>query len=317
MDINNWYVGENMKVLCKDETCVVFQLKDESGDGIMTLYPVFQGCFVVYNDFHLESCYSGFAPDQDFFCIDHCREGRIEWQTKNHQCTYVSAGDMMVDCRQNSRKDFFFPLRHYHGISIGVMMNQTEGGILRLMDDFSVDLKELQKKFCQDNRYFIMRASSQLDRIFTEMYDIPEHVRTLYLKIKIMELFLFLENLEVPEGAEERPYFYKSQVDKVRAMVKLQTEDLSVWYTQDELSKKFQFPLTSMKHCFKGIYGCSMSEYMKTYRMNAAVEMLYDKEKSIIEIATSLGYENPAKFSAAFKAKMGMTPSAYRNTLTN
>ena len=128
-----------------------------------------------------------------------------------------------------------------------------------MMDDFSVDHYKLKQKFCPDNNTFIIRASSQIDRIFTELYDLPENVRKTYFKIKIMELFLFLENLDVPEGGEERSYFYKTQVDKVKEMVKLQTEDLSRWYTLEELSRKF---------------------------------------------------------AGAFKSKMGMTPSAYRNTLT-
>ena len=316
MGMEQWNDVDNMKVLCSDENCTVYQIKDGAGEGLMTMYPVFEGCFILFSDFHLERCCSGLMPESEMFCIDHCREGRIEWQANANRFTYVSVGDMQVACRANKSRDFFFPLGHYHGVSIGIDMAHTDNGIFRMMDDFAVDLNKLKQKFCPDNHTFIMRASSQIDRIFTELYDLPENVRKTYFKIKIMELFLFLENLDVPEGGEERSYFYKTQVDKVKEMVKLQTKDLTRWYTLEELSGKFEFPLTGMKQCFKGIYGCSMAEYMKTYRMNAAAEMLYNTDKTIIEIAASVGYENPGKFAGAFKSKMGMTPSAYRNTLT-
>ena len=303
--------GENMKVICQNENCTVVKIEDESGDGLMTVYPVFKGCYVTYNDFHMRKVSSEFSPSVNMFCIDHCREGRIEWK-HNNSYTYVSAGDMQVDCRENHSQDFYFPLSHYHGLTIVIEMNCTDNGILKLMDDFSVDLNKLKEKFCPRDKHFIMRAGNKIDHIFSELYNLPEEVRTIYIKIKIMELFLFLDNLEVPENLEERNYFYKTQVDKIKAIVELQTEDLSITYTLEELSKKFDFPLTSMKQCFKGIYGCSMADYIKNYKMNVAAELLLNSEKTITEIASSLGYENPGKFSAAFKSKMTMTPSEYR-----
>lgn len=316
----NWekdYKGENMKVLCSDENCTVIRIEDETGDGIMTMYSVFDGCYVLYNDFHMEQVHSAFAPSSDIFCVDHCREGRIEWKGKNNRYTYVSAGDMQVDCRETENNEFFFPLRHYHGLTVVIDMSSEsiQDGMLHLMDDFSVDLNKLKEKFCKDEKHFIMRAGTKIDRIFAELYDLPEKVRKTYFKIKVMELFLFLENLEISQEGEERSYYYKSQVDKVKAMVRLQTENLSTVYTQEELSRRFDFPLTGMKQCFKGVYGCSMADYMKTYRMNVAAELLFNTDRPVTEIASSVGYENPGKFSAAFKSKMGVTPSEYRKTL--
>lgn len=315
MDWKKECSGENMKVICQNEKCTVIKIEDETGDGMMTLYPVFEGCYVIYNDFHMEKVKSAFNPSVEMFCIDHCREGRIEWKSKNNSYAYVSAGDMQVDCRGKHTDGFFFPLCHYHGMTIVIEMDSTEDGVLNLMDDFSIDLNKLKEKFCPVDKHFIMRAGSKIDRIFSELYDLPEEVRNIYIKIKIMELLLFLDTLEVPNVVEERNYYYKSQVDKIKAIVKLQIEDLSVNYTLDELSKKFDFPLTSMKQCFKGIYGCSMADYMKNYRMNVAAELLLNSDKPVIEIASSLGYENPGKFSAAFKSKQGMTPSEYRKNL--
>ena len=47
--------------------------------------------------------------------------------------------------------------------------------------------------------------------------------------------------------------------------------------------------------------------------MNLAANMLLqDKAKEIQEIASCLGYENPGKFSSAFRSVMGMSPAEYR-----
>ncbi len=312
MEIEAGNLGDNIQLICTDENCSVFQMKEESGEGLMTMYTLFPGCYIAYNDYHMSCCHSGFQPKTDLFCIDHCREGRIEWERSPGRYVYVSSGDIQVDCRQAHAKDFFFPLNHYHGLGIYVDLNYTDNGVLHMMDDFSVDLKQLAQKLCLKNSCFIMRSGQQIDRIFSELYDLPEHVRKPYCKIKIMELLMFLQNLDVPAGGEERPYFYKTQVDKIKSMVELQVSDLTKWYTQEELSKSFAFPITGMKRCFKGIYGCTMAEYMKNYRMNAAAEMIRTTKLPIIEIAAAVGYENPGKFSGVFRACKGVTPTQYR-----
>lgn len=47
--------------------------------------------------------------------------------------------------------------------------------------------------------------------------------------------------------------------------------------------------------------------------MNLAANMLLqDKAKEIQEIASCLGYENPGKFSSAFRSVMGLSPVEYR-----
>ena len=70
--------GLNVQGIVETDDCKVMRLNDSSGDGTMTLYQVFPGVFLMYNDFHMKQCVSGFQTDMDLLCIDHCREGRIE-----------------------------------------------------------------------------------------------------------------------------------------------------------------------------------------------------------------------------------------------
>ena len=47
--------------------------------------------------------------------------------------------------------------------------------------------------------------------------------------------------------------------------------------------------------------------------MNVAANLLMEDSKvEIQEIALKMGYENPGKFSSAFKSVMGVTPAKYR-----
>lgn len=89
-----------------------------------------------------------------------------------------------------------------------------------------------------------------------------------------------------------------------------------ILYILQELSEKFEIPLTSMKVCFKGVYGCSIYAYMKSYRMQAATILLRDTSDSITEIAAKMGYDNPSKFSEVFKKEFGELPSEFRKKLS-
>lgn len=139
------YYGPNVQNLVESDDCKVMRLSDNSGEGMMTLYHVFPGVFLMYNDFHMKECISGFQTDMDLLCIDHCREGRIEQEVGQNAFSYLEAGDLRVDRRIHHSGKVEFPLSHYHGISIGFQMETAAKEIPASMKDFSVDLYELQK----------------------------------------------------------------------------------------------------------------------------------------------------------------------------
>ena len=119
--------------------------------------------------------------------------------------------------------------------------------------------------------------------------------------------------MELTEDNEERPYFYRTQVEKVKAVRKFITEHLSENFTQAELSQRFGIPLTPMKNCFKTVYGMSIGQWLTDFRMNYAAELLCRGDKSVAEIAGCVGYDSTSKFAAAFRKVMGRSPTEYRS----
>jgi AraC-like DNA-binding protein len=94
--------------------------------------------------------------------------------------------------------------------------------------------------------------------------------------------------------------------------MKIITRDLSVHYSIDKLAKDFCVSPTSLKNYFQGVYGQSISAYLRCKRMNKAVEYLEESSRQVADIALSIGYENASKFSAAFKLAAGESPLEYR-----
>lgn len=154
---------------------------------------------------------------------------------------------------------------------------------------------------------------AEVEHIFGELYRVPEKIRIPYFKVKILELLLYLDTMTIPGTVGERPYFYRTQVEKVKAIRRFLAEHISEHYTQEALSHRFDIPMTAMKTCFRSVYGTSIGSRLAGYRMNAAAELLLrERELSIAEIGGRVGYDNAGKFTVAFKKIMKLTPSEYR-----
>ena len=60
-----------------DGSSSCFHLENEIGTGDITLYRVFPGMELVYNDMHMAYCNKQQEPASDVMEINYCREGRL------------------------------------------------------------------------------------------------------------------------------------------------------------------------------------------------------------------------------------------------
>lgn len=306
------------KPLAESSGCHVYQFRNETGDGTMTAYDVFPGVMLSYNDFHMSYYYNEeYQPNREVWCIDHCKEGRLEYPAKTDAYSYVETGDLKFDKRIGHTGNFEMPLSHYHGITIVIDMSVAEKSLHEEIKNFPVDLRELQQKFCKDNHPSVIHNACSIEHIFGELYAVPQNIKIPYFKIKILELFLYLYALELPKVPTEKPYFYKTQVEKTKAIKDFLVEHKQENFTQEQLARQFDIPITAMKNCFKSVYGMPIGSWLLQYRMNYAAEILIaGRGVSIAELAGEVGYDSPSKFAIAFRKIMGMSPTEYRNRKT-
>jgi AraC-like DNA-binding protein len=308
----NISLGEKVILVAQSQNRAVYKMEEPSGEGLMTCYEIFPGVILMYNDFHMERCFSQVKPRTAMLCIDHCREGRLEWEMDSGNCVYQEAGSLQFDTRENHIKKFSCPLRHFHGITVSFFIEEAQSSISAAPGGFTADLYALREKFCPGGTPRTMGAGKTLGPIFEALYEAPEDIRFRLARIKLLELLLYLETIPAESGGEERPFFYKTQVDTIKAIERFMTSHPENRYTQEELAARFKISLTSMKRCFKGVYGSSIYTYMRAWRMNAAAVMLRRTNESVISIASDLGYDNPSKFAGAFREVIGKSPGDFR-----
>ena len=306
--------GSNVHEIAAEGECRVLRLDGESGEGFMTMYRVFDGIYLMYNDFHMKRCVSEYQNADTVLCIDHCREGRIEHENALGERYYMEAGNLRIDKRVHHAGKVELPLSHYHGITIGFMQGAAQESLRQEMPFLSVDLDMLGKKFCPENKEFLLRTNEQMNDVFSQLYHTPESMRLGFFRVKIAELLLLLSAVDTAANSEQRQYFPASQTAKVKELHTLITGRLDKTFTVEELSEISGMPPASLRKLFKAVYGTPVYQYIKSYKMKAAAEMLIsDRRMNIADIAQRLGYDNASKFSAAFRDVMGVTPQNYRN----
>ena len=261
----------------------------------MTQYDLFPGVSLMYNDFHMESYDSAFRTTEDLLCIDYCRQGRMEYPAGPDAYSYVEAGDLKLDRRLEHQGHFTFPLAHYHGITVGFALPQAAQSLKEWIREFpggSGPAPRINSAPVAIPRCSMGRPPSIT--FFRSSTRCRSRSSSLISASRCWKLLLYLDALELPKDAG-KPYFYKSQVEKVKAIHRLLTGELERHYTIAELSERFSVPATALKECFKSIYGQPINTYMRNFRMDQAALLLQQEpQMGVAEIAGQVATTAPA-----------------------
>ncbi|MGX8797835.1 helix-turn-helix domain-containing protein [Fusibacter sp. JL298sf-3] len=286
----------------------IYAVENETGSGTMTRYQVLPGVDIYYNAFEMRKCSARHNAAENGLCIHHCKSGRIEWPADEETFLYLSSGDLAVG--QNTGTDSFFPMGIFEGITIDIEVDATTA---TAVTPFAIDLEALVRRF---ETSAIFRCDAGVEHIFLELYHIPEktsqEMRAAYVKLKVLELLLYLSMCDGGGTSCERMYFYKDKVEKVKSVAAYMMATPERHYTISELAEHFRLSASTLKVYFKGVYGTGVFAFMQGYRMDIAARRLIETDDSVTEIAGLVGYTNVSKFASTFKKHKGYTPKAYR-----
>ena len=82
-------------------------------------------------------------------------------------------------------------------------------------------------------------------------------------------------------------------------------------WTVESLAAAAGMSRSSFAARFKELLGQTPLEYVTEWRMQKAMQLLQQRDKKLIDVAQSVGYESDAAFSKAFKRVVGANPGEY------
>ena len=90
-------------------------------------------------------------------------------------------------------------------------------------------------------------------------------------------------------------------------------EHLTDEFSVDQMAKDLYLSRSYLSTKFKKETGMTLSQYMQEQKIEKAKSLLKTTDRSILEIATYLGFSSQGYFQNVFKKCTGMTPKDYRN----
>ena len=186
-----------------------------------------------------------------------------------------------------------------------------------------------------DYRYFLplWKSSGDFshlsDRASLQGSGIDEHVSSIIrewnskpygyefiIQADIMKLFinfLRLNSSSFNLGAERIPASLKSTFEKLMMRLEKSSADL----TAEDAAKYCNLSYSYFSRSFKQAYGLSFSEYVEIMRLRESERMLLTTDKSITEIAISVGFNSSSYFAERFKLRYRIPPHLFRARAKN
>ena len=283
-------------------------------EGRMYCIDVYNGVQIIYNRFH---CYEAPKTKVDnnsikYIEINHCLRGKFECLYDQEYYAYLTEGDLSISRWSLKKSKEFFTFGYYEGLEVLIDIEKAQNN--EIFSEFNIDINLISKKLTLNNDIYIMRATQQIQHIFMEMYNVDNDMKVDYLKIKVLELLLFLSHTDFEIIQDKKRYYPKNQIETVKSIKNYLSQNLGIKPDFNKLAQEYNININTLRKLFKEIYGVPIYTWFKQYRIEYSIELLKSTDIPIIEIANKIGYSNPSKYSAAFSKYVNMTPQQYRKS---
>ena len=244
--------------------------------------------------------------------INYCSRGRCELKLQNGEFTYLTCGEISIDAGQ-ALNSFYYPSEEYEGFEVVISMSEECDTLLTLGGERFLLPKKMYDQCAVYERPWIKNADKFLNGIYEDFkYFVNNRMCIELILVKIIELILYINQLDFSQSELRRTYYTFSQIEIAKRTHDIILSDLSVRHTAKNLAEKFGISETSLKNYFRSVYGCGYSEYQQTVRMQKAADLLKNSNEKVSDIAAKVGFATQTKFGIAFKECYGLTPLEYR-----
>lgn len=103
--------------------------------------------------------------------------------------------------------------------------------------------------------------------------------------------------------------------EQLRLLTKYLTENLSCNLSLEEISKACSISVPGLHKLCRSQCGCGPITYFISLKLGAAKRLMRETSLNFTQISAQLGFSSVHYFSRLFKAKTGMSPSAYARSI--
>ncbi|RAP52758.1 MAG: hypothetical protein BZ138_02470 [Methanosphaera sp. rholeuAM270] len=250
---------------------------------------------------------------EDTLLINFVSKGQLQYEIEPDKYMFVKENDISMYIKKLNPKSF----RYVGNVTLfHILINRTQ--IQKVFQEYNKENMEIIDKLfeiAKKENCTIFKAQEKILQNAAEYKNYPlnkELSSKLFFRLKAFESLVLLYEFEIEDEKNIRRTYSDAQIRVVRNIKNSLSRNIASYVSLDSLSMSYGINLTTLKNCFKDMYGKPLYTWYKEYKFNRAKELIKNTDYPISKIAYMIGYKSSSKFAKAFKKEMGVLPSSYR-----
>lgn len=136
--------------------------------------------------------------------------------------------------------------------------------------------------------------------------------KKIFIESKVIELLLLQLEQIGADSSQVRCSLNKQDIDKMYAVKEILEQNMQATFRLTDLARDIGTNEFTLKKGFKTLFGTTVFDYWQGLKMEKARKLLIEEGLNVQEVSEEIGYKHAHHFSAAFKRKFGVTPSALK-----
>ncbi|APQ96832.1 helix-turn-helix domain-containing protein [Clostridium botulinum] len=316
VDMYDEYIKEEFKCKTSDELLgKKYVIGKQFGVGDYSRMKIEDGLEISkFNMYSANMYFDNRGYEDDVLEIGYCYSGTTKILALPSNKKYLlKEGQIFFYKTLNNVEYFEFKYDKCKTISICMHFNTIKNAVNPIWEDRAImDWETQMNNIFKEDILIIEKASYDIKKIAEEIDDIPIDNMMGYMKLKLRTIE-FLANFF--EKNSDIKLIQSSEDEERESIIKAKniiSKNLREPPSLKKLAGDLNISLYKLQKAFKNSTGNTVYEYIKKSRIEKAKYLLKNTNMSILEIANEIGYENPSKFSNAFKGYNNMNPLKYR-----
>lgn len=223
------------------------------------------------------------------------------FQTNEHNLIYSSKAKKNWEWKSDNQLELF-------------EINLTVDFLKKYIPNQETEIKQFlnaiknQNTCCLFNQNFTI--TSDMSIIIKEIIHCKREgdYKKMHLEAKVIELLL----LQFEQLCCNKCPLKKPESDKMHVAKALILANIKNPLSLKELAHQVGTNEFTLKKDFKTIFGTTVFGYLSDFKMEKALKLLTEDRQTVTQVAEIIGYKNATHFTAAFKKKYGILPSALK-----
>ncbi|AFS77456.1 AraC family transcriptional regulator [Gottschalkia acidurici 9a] len=306
-------------------TLIEYRVKDDLGTGMISRVILNKGLeFCICRDHTLNrELLNSELNEKRFIEINYCISGKGSIKLASEKnCINLEKGDLMFYRNDKLEKTerFSMELNNYTGVIIGLDGDELKKIFFperekEMLEEWDRSIESIFK----GSTHFKVKAPSSIEWDIKDLlnynYKFEDVTSLLLCQSKLMEIISKSLNYGINKRKEIN--LSKSDIEEIYKAKDILNNNIDEPPSIEELASLCSTNTYKLKKGFKELFNNTPYGYLRETRMHKGKYLLENTDMTISEIASSVGYTNPSKFSEAFKIKYNITPSECRKVNKN